>query len=417
MATVKGQKREATAVALTVLLALFVVINYADRGAIGIAAPKLRTELGLDHQQFGLAVSAFAWIYAPAQLFVGWLTSRLCVYRLVAGGLVLWALATFLTGFVGGLAGLVVMRLLLGLGEGVAFPCASRIIAEHVPAKRRGLANSALASALALGPAIGTFAGGLILATWGWRPIFWAFGALTLLWLWPWVKATRPHWRPTDQVRADMPISYWRLMGKRSAWTMGVAHFLNTYGFFFLLAWLPLYLVENRGFNLLDMAALTTGVYLVQAVMAPAWGWLSDWLVSRGRDEGRVRRGQMILYQLAIGGAILAAGYAPDRTTLVAALLGAGFFAGLGGFNPYAIAQIFAGRSSGAFVGVLNGIGNTSGIVGPLLTGWIIKSSGGNYLLAFLVTGAICLSGALWWVVGVPKIEPDADLCPDFCPG
>jgi len=86
---------------LTLLLALFVVINYVDRGAIGIAAPKLRQDLSLDHEQFGLAVSAFAWIYAPAQFFIGWLTSRICVYRLIAAGLVLWALATFVTGFVG----------------------------------------------------------------------------------------------------------------------------------------------------------------------------------------------------------------------------------------------------------------------------------------------------------------------------
>ena len=410
MATQAVAVRRDGALWLTLLLALFVVINYVDRGAIGIAAPSLRQDLGLDHRQFGLAVSAFAWIYAPAQFFVGWLTARVCVYRLIAAGLVLWAVATFATGFVGGLAALVTMRILLGIGEGVAFPCASKIIAAHVPVQRRGIANSALACALALGPALGTFAGGHILANYGWRPIFWVFGALTLLWLGPWTVASKPHWRTVADARAETPISMWRLTRKRACWTMGVAHFANTYGFFFLLAWLPLYLIENRGFSIVEMTSITTAVYLAQAIFAPIWGWLSDRLVEAGRDEARVRRGLVIIYQLAIGCSIIVAGLAETRPVLIGALITAGIFGGIGGFISYAIAQIFAGKAAGAWVGVVNGIGNTSGIVGPLLTGAIIEGSGGNYLAAFLFTGAVAFAGAIWWVVAVPKIAPDPEL-------
>ena len=412
MATTAIAVRRNDAVWLTLLLALFVVINYVDRGAIGIAAPKLRQDLSLDHEQFGLAVSAFAWIYAPAQFFVGWLTSRICVYRLIAGGLALWALATFVTGFVGGLAALVTMRFLLGIGEGVAFPCASKIIASHVPPNHRGTANSMIASALAFGPALGTFAGGLILAHYGWRPIFWIFGALTLLWLVPWLSASKPHWSSVADTKAQMPIPFGRLVRKRVAWSLGIAHFTNTYGFYFMLAWLPLYLIENRGFTILEMTSITTSVYLTQAVFAPIWGWMSDRFVERGIDDGRMRRGLMITYQLTLGVAIIAAGLAQTRPELIAALLVAGAVGGLGGTNPYVVSQIFAGRAAGALTGVLNGIGNTSGIVGPLLTGWIIQTTGTNYLAAFMLTGAICIAGAVWWVVGVPKIEPDPELQP-----
>src|ERR1051326_4892999 len=117
---------------LTLLLGALVLLNYVDRGAIGIAAPKLKDELGLNAAEFGLAVSAFAWIYAPAQFAVGWLSDRFCVYRLIAVGLAIWSLATFATGFANSLAMLVMLRLLLGIGEGVAFPAASKIIARHV---------------------------------------------------------------------------------------------------------------------------------------------------------------------------------------------------------------------------------------------------------------------------------------------
>ena len=73
-----------------------VLLNYVDRGAVGIAAPKLKDELMLSATAFGIAVSAFSWIYAPAQFAVGWLSDRFCVYRLIGAGLVVWSLATFL---------------------------------------------------------------------------------------------------------------------------------------------------------------------------------------------------------------------------------------------------------------------------------------------------------------------------------
>ena len=89
---------------LVALLALSVLLNYVDRGAIGIAAPKMKEELGFSATEFGTGVSAFFWAYAPLCLIMGWLCDRLCVYRVFALGLALWALSTILTGFVSGLA-------------------------------------------------------------------------------------------------------------------------------------------------------------------------------------------------------------------------------------------------------------------------------------------------------------------------
>src|SRR5881628_2263501 len=90
-------RRRGAGLWLTLLL-----LNYVDRGAIGIAAPKLKDELMLSAAAFGLVVSAFSWVYAPAQFAVGWLSDRFCVYRMIALGIAVWALATFLTGFANG---------------------------------------------------------------------------------------------------------------------------------------------------------------------------------------------------------------------------------------------------------------------------------------------------------------------------
>jgi MFS family permease len=389
---------------LTLLLGALVLLNYVDRGAVGIAAPKLKDELLLSATGFGIAVSAFSWVYAPAQFAVGWLSDRFCVYRLIAAGLAVWALATFLTGFVNGLAMLVVLRVMLGIGEGVAFPSASKIIARHVTPERRGLANSIVAAALAWGPALGTFAGGLILRYFGWRPIFIVFGSVTLLWIIPWLLVSRPQWRAYAHGSGSyVPVR--QMMRNRTVWAMGIGHFCNTYGFYFLLAWLPLFLVKVRGLSIIEMTAMMTAAYVVQGFGALAWGWLSDRLVKSGWDEGRVRKGLMCIYLLATAIAILGIGFSTSATAIFGWLLLNAAFGGIGGAQAYAIAQVYAGpEAAGTWVGVMNGVGNTSGIIGPVLTGVLIQNTG-SYMSAFVVSAIIVGFGAIWWWAALPRVE------------
>lgn len=413
VASLHGTRSQRAGLWLTLLLGVLVLLNYVDRGAVGIAAPKLKDDLALSATTFGIAVSAFSWIYAPAQFAVGWLSDRFCVYRLIAVGLAIWALATFLTGFANGLAMLVALRVMLGIGEGVAFPSASKIIARHVAADRRGIANAALAAALAWGPAVGTFAGGLILSYFGWRPIFIVFGLVTLLWLGPWLFVSKPQWGNFSGPKTpSVPLRV--VMRERTVWAMGIGHFCNTYGFYFLLAWLPLFLVKYRGLSILEMTAMTTAVYVVQGFGALVWGWLSDRLVRRGMEEGQLRKGLICFYQLVFAASILGLAFASSAQTIFAWLLLSGLFGGLGGTNPYAIAQIYAGpEAAGTWVGVMNGIGNLSGIVGPILTGVLIQQTG-SYVVAFAVSAAIAMFGAIWWWVALPPVRPLelGPLCP-----
>ncbi|MGH6706512.1 MAG: MFS transporter, partial [Sphingomicrobium sp.] len=148
--------------ALVILLGAAVFLNYVDRGAIAVAAPLMKGELDLSATEFGTAVSAFFWIYAPVQLVVGWLCDRFSVYRLMAWGVILWAASTLLMGIVGGFLSLLVLRVLLGVGESIVFPGSGKIIARHVPPEGRGLANAWCAAGIALGPAVGTLVGGMI---------------------------------------------------------------------------------------------------------------------------------------------------------------------------------------------------------------------------------------------------------------
>ena len=384
-----------------VLLGAAVFLNYVDRGAVGIAAPLMTSELGLSGTEFGLIVSAFFWVYAPVQLVVGWLVDRYSVYRLMAGGVLLWAMATLAMGFVGGFTSLLLLRILLGIGETIAFPGASKIITRHVPAERRGMANAALAIGLALGPAAGTLAGGLILASFGWRAVFIAFGLLTFLWLIPWHLTTRgAHSGPAER-EPGVPMR--KLLAKWPLWSMSIAHIASNYVFYFLLAWLPLYLVKSRGLSLGTMTLLATLGYAVQAVAALAFGSFSDWWTARDYSEDRVRRAMMFGAQLLAAVAVLGLAYATSTIQIGALLCLAGIATGALSLNTYAVAQMFAGpRAAGSWVGTQNAVGNLSGIFGPILTGIIVDSAG--YTTAFVVTAAVAAAGAVWWIVGVPKI-------------
>jgi MFS family permease len=387
---------------LVVLLGVAVFLNYVDRGAIGIAAPLMTTELKLDPEAFGLVLSAFFWVYAPVQLFVGWLCDRFSVYRLMAAGVLLWAAATFATGFVGGFASLMVLRVLLGVGETIAFPGASKIITRHVPPGRRGMANAALSLGIALGPAAGTLAGGLILASLGWRAIFIAFGIVTLLWIAPWFRATAKIERSEVPERETVPVA--ALIERWPLWSMSIAHIASNYVFYFLLGWLPLFLIKSRGLAITEMTFLATLGYAAQAVAALGFGVLSDSWTRAGRPEALMRRWMMVGGQLVAGMAVLGIAFATTSLELGVLLCLAGIATGALSLNTYAVAQMFAGpRAAGTWVGIQNAIGNTSGIFGPIVTGIIVKELG--YTTAFAVTAAVAIAGALWWIVGVPAIR------------
>ena len=164
--------RSALGAGVVSLLALAIFINYVDRGNLATAAPLIKDELKLSGTQLGLLFSAFFWSYVPSQILAGWLSERINAYRTLALGVALWSIATAASGLATGFASLIVLRLLLGVGESAAFPCSSKLLAYHLPEHKLGHANGLIAMGLALGPAFGTFVGGMLMAQYGWRAVF-----------------------------------------------------------------------------------------------------------------------------------------------------------------------------------------------------------------------------------------------------
>ncbi|HEY1449199.1 MAG TPA: MFS transporter, partial [Caulobacteraceae bacterium] len=344
--------------AVVPLLALSVFINYVDRGNLATAAPLMKSELGLSAAQVGVLLSAFFWTYTPGQILAGWLAHRLNAYRTLALGLAIWSLATAATGLAGSFAILIILRLVLGVGESAAFPCSSRLLAQHLPAARLGAANGLIGVGLALGPAFGTWAGGNLMGQAGWRPTFVIFGLASLLWLIPWRRATAHLDRAAVDGPDLSPPSYLQVLKRREAWGAGLGHFCSTYAFYFVVSWLPLYLVKARGFTMGQMATAGGLIYLIYAASSLAAGWLTDRWMKAGASANLARKTAVIASHLIPAAALVVAAFGSVTGTLIAlGVAGVGF--GINTSQIFSIGQTLAGpRAGGKWMGVQNCLGN-----------------------------------------------------------
>lgn len=385
------------------LLALAMFINYVDRGNLATAGPLIRDELSLSNTAFGLLLSAFFWTYNPAQFLAGWLAQRFDTALVLAAGVALWAGATMLTGFASGLSALLAFRLLLGLGESVAVPCSSKLIAETLPARHLGKANGLMNVGLSLGPAFGTLLGGLTMAHFGWRWTFVAFGLASLLWLPPWLLTRRRTGAAARQV--DTSPSYLRILQNREAWGASLGHFCTSYCIFFIISWLPLYLVKSRGLSMGEMARIGGLIYLVQAASAVVFGWLSDRWIASGNSVNQVRKPMVVCGFLSNAACMLACAVGGAGVS-VGGLFVAAAFSGLLGCNIFTIGQTLAGpRAVGKWIGFQNALGNMAGILAPLVTGLVVDRTGG-FAGAFAVAGLVSLLGIVGLAFIVRRVEP-----------
>jgi MFS transporter, ACS family, D-galactonate transporter len=391
--------------ALLLLLIASIFINYIDRSNLSIAAPLLEKELSLSPTQVGSLLSSFFWTYSLLQLFgiAGWLADRFPVAFVFTGGFLIWSLATIATGVLSGFAAIYVTRLFLGAGESLAYPCYSRIFATQLPQHHRGRANALLDAGSKLGPAAGTFLGGLLLGRLGWRWFFIVLGVCSLAWIVPWLwYSLRSPASSSGISQATPPLA--PMLRLRSAWGTFLGHFCGNYFWFFLLTWVPSYLVKERGFSLAKMANVVSVALAAVALATVSAGWVSDRLIARGASPTVVRK-SVVVSGLALSSVILPVAFVTSVTLSIALLILACMAFGTYTSNHWAITQTLAGPlMAGRWTSLQNGIGNLSGIVAPWLAGSIAEASGSSKL-AFVISALIAIAGAVVWGVVVGPVE------------
>jgi MFS family permease len=389
---------------LVTLLFLSAAINYIDRGSLSIAAPALTAEFGLSPSQLGLLLSAFFWSYALCQSVAGWLVDRFSVSWVFGVGYLIWSVATLLSGFADTMAVLFTLRMLLGIGESVAFPAYSKIIVAAFPTEKRGLPNSLVDAGTKLGPAIGSLIGGFVLADSGWRTLFIVLGAGSLLWFIPWVIwAPRTNSVERQERRAGPRMA--DILAKPEAWGTFIGAFSYTYSYFFLLTWLPSYLVQERHLSLAAMGVLGSIPFALSAVSAVLCGWASDAWIRSGASPTRVRK-TFVVCGLLLSMATLPSAVVPNLTASMI-LLNLSYIAfGMYASNHWAITQTLAGvEAAGKWSGIQNTIGALAGVVAPILTGWIVETTGG-FFWAFFSAAALAIGGASSYLFIVGPVAP-----------
>ena len=384
------------------LVAVALFINYIDRGAVPTAAHLIQDELRLSASQLGILFSAFFWTYSILQIPVGWIAERYGAHRVLAAGLALWACATILVGFAHSFAALLFLRLLLGIGESAGFPSAGKLLAVAVPVESLAIANGVVAAGYQFGPAVGAWGGGLIMAQYGWRAAFWVFGGLSLLWLLPWSRVRLPHSAAAVHGTDDPPLR--AILRQPSLWGTALGLFSSNYVFFFVLNWLPYYVVRERGFSTAEMASLTGSAYVVSALSSIIAGWAIDRFVRSGRAT-LAYKSVMVAAHVGTVGCMLCIAFGGQAWAL------AGIFiyqllTGAASSGVYAIPQILAGPSaSGRWVGIQNCCGTFAGAIAPALTGLLVEETG-RFTAAFVTAALVSLAGLIGWVWMVPRLAP-----------
>ena len=386
------------------LMALSVLINYVDRSNLSIAAPLLQDELHITNTQLGTLLAAFFWTYGLMQIPAGWLVDHLDVKWVFAIGFFVWSSATAVTGILHSFAALILLRVVLGVGESVAFPSYSKILSTYFTEVRRGFPNAMVMAGLSLGPAFGILVGGTVVGRFGWRPFFLALGLGALLWLIPWLL-----WMPRKpQNRGAASAGSVRIasiLRQRSAWGTCLGQFSVNYYLYFLLTWLPSYLKRGRGFSMDQVAKYGSLLFLMSAIAAIAAGKLSDRWINSGTAPTRMRKGCLVLGASGVG-ICLALSAVTEGATFILMLALTGAFLGIGACSTWAVTQTLAGPgAAGRWTGVQNFIGNFAGWIAPMLTGYLIDRTG-RYESAFFITAAVAWIGALSWGLIVGPIEP-----------
>jgi MFS family permease len=405
-----GARAPSGAVRVVLLTSVALLINYIDRGNLATAVPLIHDELGLSGTQLGFLLSAFYYSYVAAMVPAGWLGERYGAHLVLAASIAIWSVATLLTGLASGFWSLLLLRLLLGVGESAAFPCSSQLFASELRRSQIDIANGVLGFSYLVGPAIGTVLGGLLMPIYGWRAVFVLFGALSLVGVWPMARlrleqAAGPINRSSKGPSLEGSPTLAVILRQRGLWGASIGLFASNYNFYFILAWLPEYLVKEREFSMSRMAAVAGSAYLINALSALAAGWAVGAWTRTGRPANGFYKSLMAFGHITSMGAMIGMTVLPIEGCIACLCL---FEIGIGVSSPgvYAIPQIIAGpTATGRWVGVQNGFGNLAGILAPAITGILLDVTG-HFSSAFVLAGALNVLGLVGWLWMLPRIEP-----------
>jgi MFS transporter, ACS family, glucarate transporter len=396
------------------LIAIASGITYLDRVCISVATPAMMGELGLSNMQMGYVFGVFALSYGMFEIPVGWLSDKIGQRKMLTRIVACWSIFTAATGMIWGYFSLLSIRFLFGAAEAGAFPSMARALARWFRTTDRGRANGIMWMGARLGGAAAPPLATLMIAWLGWRLPFTIFGLVGGIWcifFW-WLYRDKPAEHPAISA-AELsylshessprpagnrgPISWTRLFTSSNMWAFFGMYFATSYGFWFLLTWLPTYLIRQYGVSL-EMSGFYSGLPLaVGAISCVTGGATSDWLV---RHTGSLRWGRRLVGlagYLICGVGFAAAGLVHTAFLAILCLMMAEV--GLDLATPVAWAACLEAGAEfgGTTTAFMNSASSISAFISPLAAAWMYTKFG-TFNAMLMSAGAVYLLASLLWL-------------------
>lgn len=410
---------------------LFVLsaVAYLDRVNISIAGPLLENEFHLSDIQLGRIFSAFLLGYALFQTAGGRLADRLGARRILALAVIWWGIFSALTvivpaGFHGALLALISLRFVLGAGEAVMYPASNQFVARWILSSERGLANGLIFSGVGIGagftPPLITY----IMLHHGWRTSFLVCAALGLVagFVWYLIARNTPEEHskiaPGElaKIKAGLPtssleqkpklISWEKMLQSKEVLAVTISYFTYGYVAWIFFNWFFIYLAKVRGLNLKSSALYSMLPFIAMAICSPVGGLVSDAIAkSKGPRAGR---GGIAVFAMILAAVFLVIGSRAQNLQVAIFVLAGGAGAlYLSQSSFWSVTADIGGASSGSVSGFMNMGNQFGGMISVSLTPWIASRLG--WTAAFFVAAALCLCGALAWLLVDPRKRLNAD--------
>ena len=397
---------------ITFLLFLFMLVNFADKIVVGLAGAPIMDELKLQPEQFGFLGSSFFFLFSISAIVVGFIVNRVATRWVLLAMAVIWSVAQFpMVGTVS-FTTLVICRVILGAGEGLAFSVAAHAIYKWFPDEKRTLPTAILSQGSAFGVILAVPALNWIIVNHSWHYAFGALGVVGLMWVAAWLVMGEegPLVQTAVMAAADPRVPYFQLLTSRTFIGCCAATFGAYWALSLGLTWFTPFIVQGLGFSQKDAGWISVLPWLFGAVTVLLTGWVSQVMLARGFTT-RGARGILGSVPLLIGGCILAVlPYVPFGGMTVALLVGCSGLCGaiyvvcppmLGEFTPVS--------QRGAVIAIYGAIYTLAGILAPTVMGRVIKYAATpieGYMTGFTINAVILVASGL---LGLLLLWPNSE--------
>jgi len=401
---------------IVALLFTATVINYVDRQMIGVLKPTLSADLGWSETDFADVIFFFQLAYAIGYLGFGRIMDVIGARFGYAIAFVIWQIAHIAHGGAYSVTQFAMARFGLGLGESGNFPASIKAVTEWFPARERAFAIGVFNAGANVGAILTPLIVPLITVAYGWRAAFVITGAVSMLWLIPWLimyrspsqhpKVTKEEraWIEQDPADPATSIPWKRLIRVRETWAYALGKFFIDPIWWFFLFWLPGYLGDRYDLDLLSFGPPLVAIYLLSDVGSVAGGWLSGRFINAGKSINYARKMTMFICACAVVPVFFAQSI--DNLWLAVLVIGIATAAHQAfSANLYTLPSDLFPRAA---VGSVVGIGGTVGAVGGMLmakyAGYVLDSIG-SYVPLFAVAGSAYFLALLCVHLLSPKLQ------------